>query len=125
MGYFLLGILVYGFAYTSGAVSFFFLLKNPNILKLLYMLINVCEVIKYKKSLTCKPLPIFLGQDLIDCQSLQMVYLEKAFNHLFTLFADIVINIFKVPFLYLLEELSLTFGPKWIVPLQHHIEKNA
>lgn len=40
-------------------------------------------------------------------------------------FRDVLVDVLEVPFLYLLEEVALALGSKWIVSLQNDEQKYA
>jgi hypothetical protein len=64
-------------------------------------------------------------ENILNTQSIVGVDLQKHFNKLFTLIADIIMYVLKFSFFYFLEQVFLASRAKGVISLQHDIIKNA
>ena len=57
----------------------------------------------------------------VGCQhSLVRVHTDQSFNHVPRFLGDVLVDVLKLAFFYLLEEVCLALGSEWIVTLQNN-----
>lgn len=48
------------------------------------------------------------------------VHTDQTLNHMPGFLGDVLVDVLKLAFFYLLEEVALALGSEWVVPLKDH-----
>lgn len=71
-----------------------------------------------------QPGPILFGEDFINGQSVEGIYLQQGFYEFFAFLGDIGVNVLELALFDLLEQVYLIFGSEGVITLQHDIVQN-